>query len=59
MDFDHRQKFGVKLPNPWDKNSIQSPWDKVFSSKLPTRARILKQFEVKEYVFALLALQKI
>ena len=27
-DFDQKQKFGVKLPNPWDKISVQSspPW---------------------------------
>ena len=23
-DFDQKQKFGVKLPNPWDKISVQS-----------------------------------
>ena len=41
-NFDQKQKLGVKLPNPWDKNSIQSspPRDKVFSLKLSTRARI-------------------
>ena len=24
-DFDQKQKFGVKLPSPWDKISIQVP----------------------------------
>ena len=35
-DFDQKQTFGVKLPNPWDKISIQSspPWEKILSSKL-------------------------
>ena len=43
-DFDQKQKFGVKLPNPWDKISIQSssPLEKVLSSKLPTRPRIFE-----------------
>ena len=41
-DLKQKQKFGVKLPNPWDKISIQSspPQDKVLSSKLPTRMGI-------------------
>ena len=41
-NFDQKQKLGVKLPNPWDKNSIQSspPRDNVFSLKLSTWARI-------------------
>ena len=35
--FDQKQKFGVKLPYPWDKISIQSspPLEKVLSSKPP------------------------
>ena len=41
-DFDQKQKFGVKLPAPWGKISIQSSpsLGKVLSSKLPTRPRI-------------------
>ena len=37
-----KQIFGVRLPNPWDKISIQSSpsQDKILSSKLPTRAGI-------------------
>ena len=37
-----KQIFGVKLPNPWDKISVESSpsQNKVLSSKLPTRAGI-------------------
>ena len=40
VDFYQKRKLGVKLPNPWDEISIQRfpPQDKVFCSKLPTRA---------------------
>ena len=46
-DFDQRQNFGVKLPNPWDKISIQTspPREKVLSSKLATRPRILSHLK--------------
>ena len=41
-DFDQKWKFGVKLPNPWDKISVQSlpPRHKVLSSKLTTQEGI-------------------
>ena len=49
-NFDQKKKLEVKLPNPWDKNSIQSslPRDKVFQFKVIHPSKNFKQSEVKE-----------